>query len=275
MQQGYYSAKEGAEILKKSIPTVYRKAKSGDLPSIGKRPNIQFPKRAIDAIAKVGMREEEGGKLTYTPATLDDSWTKQELNHPYADEDSVPFETVLEWRKKNYDVGMNVKEGSKLVGWVTFLPIEENTIIKLINNKIKEKDIMGDDIRKWNERNLSVYIPIIEIIPSDNTEKDKRRGMYLIRSAIKWGLLLSVQYDIRKWYAIGVNAEGQAILEALGFKTIAEFDEGKRKSYVLDMKAEPVKLVSHFAESQKEARLPSLRPRKKSVESVQIDGSTE
>lgn len=249
MENDFYSAKEVSSILKTSVQTVYRKAKSGELPSVGKRPNIKFPKRAIDAIKKVGAEDDKSDHMTFSPSTIADAWFKQEVNHFYDNEDSVPFETVLEWRKKNNEIGMNVKLGDKIIGWATFLPMEETVILDIINNKIREKDIRGYHVKKWNEKRLSVYIPIIEVIPSGDEKKDRRRGVFLIKNTIKWALLLTIQYDIQKWYAMGTSPEGQAILEAAGFKNVTSFDKGARKGYVLNTKAEPVRLLSHFIES--------------------------
>jgi len=245
MKQNYYDAKEVAEILKMSVPTVYRKAKSGDIPSVGKRPNIQFPKEAIDAIAEVGAPEsDENGKLTFTLSTVADAWIKQEITRqPYDDEDAVPFKTVLAWRKRNDEISMNLKEGSKIIGWTTFLPLDEDIIMALVRDEIREKDIPTSAIRKWTDRNLSVYVPIIELIPSSNPKKDASRGSYLIRKTLRWALLLTVQHDIKRWYGIGVTPEGQAILEAPGFNLISSSEDGKRKSYMLETKAKPVQLI--------------------------------
>ncbi|QBD80540.1 DNA-binding protein [Ktedonosporobacter rubrisoli] len=248
MKQEYYDAKQVAEILKVSIPTVYRKAKAGDIPSVGKRPNIKFPKPAIDAIAEVGANDDdEDGKLSFTLSTIADAWTKQEITQqPYEDEDVVPFKTLLEWRKRNNEISMNLKEGNKILGWTTFLPLDENIIKALIRDEIREKDIPLESIRKWTDSQLTVYIPIIEVIPSGNPEKDARRGQFLIRKTIRWALMLTIQHDIKKWYGIGVTPEGQALLEAMGFKLILSLEDGKRKGYALETRAEPVRLIGQF-----------------------------
>src|SRR5579875_3339631 len=241
MQKQYYTAKEVAEILKISVQTAYRKAKSGDLPSEGKRPNIRFPKLAIDAIAEKDEKEE---KLSFVPSTLADEWIKQQMNHPYDDEDSVPFKTIVAWRKKNSDITMNVKKGNQIVGWTTFLPLKDEIIMALLENKIKEKDIKEQDVRKWSENNISVYIPIIEVVQTDNKEENKRIGRFLVKNTMKWALMLTIQHDIKRWYAIGVTTEGQRLLEGLGFKPISSTNNDKRKGYILETKAPHVKLIT-------------------------------
>lgn len=248
MSQQYYTAKEVADLLKTSVQTVYRKAKAGDLPSEGKRPNIKFPKEAIDTITE--MDEDEKPKsLQFLISTNADLWEGLQITQQlYGDEDSVPFKRLLEWQKVNDEIFMSLKDGSKLVGAITFMPIDEKTATALIHNQIKEKDIPASAIKKWSDRKLSVYIPTIEVIPSGSERKDKERASFLLRRTIKWAIMLTIQHDIKNWYAIGATPEGQAVLEALGFNEVTTFDGGSRKGYSLDMRVEPVRLVSRIVE---------------------------
>ncbi len=250
MKEEYYTAKEAMRILGKPSTSFYREAREGRIPHKGKRPNMRFPKEAIDALAEVGTSEEKDENLTFTISTIADAWTKQEITRqPYDDEDVVPFKTLLEWRKRNDEISMNVKLRNNILGWTTFLPLDETIIIDLINNRIREKDIPPQAIKKWTDKRLSVYIPIIEVISSHNAERDKEVGAFLLRKTIKWAITLMIQHDIKNWYGIGTTPEGQTILDRLGFKLLTDLEEGKRKGYVLESKAEPVRLVSKFLQS--------------------------
>jgi hypothetical protein len=119
----------------------------------------------------------------------------------------------------------------------------------LIYDRIREKDIPPQAVKKCTDKQLSVYIPIIEVLPSKNTERDKEVGAFLLRKTIKWAIMLMIQYNIKNWYAIGTTPEGQTILEKLGFKMLANLSKGDRKGYVLESKAEPVKLINTFLRS--------------------------
>jgi len=259
VEQQYYDAKKAMEILNKPTTTFYREVREGKIPHTGKRPSMRFPKEAIDALAEVGL-EEEHEKLIFELSTIADAWTKQEITkQPYGDDDAVPFKTVLEWRKRNNDISMHVKDGNKLVGWVTFLPLDESVIYALIDDKIRERDIPPQSIKRWTDRRLSIYLPIIEVVPSGNLQKDRDRGIFLIRHSIKWALTLTIQYDIKNWYGIGTTPEGQNILEALGFEQINSLDGGKRKGYILNSIVKPAKLISHYLkmmEAQDELVIP-------------------
>ncbi len=253
MKEEYYTAKEAMQILKKPSTTFYREVKEGKIPHKGKRPHMRFPKEAIDILADVQAGEEEKETLTFTLSTIADAWTKQEITHqPYGDEDAVPFRTVLEWRKRNDEISMNVKKDEAILGWVTFLPLEEGIIIELLHDRLREKDIPPQSVRKWTDKQLSVYIPIIEVVPSGDSEQDKEIGAFLLRKTIKWAVTLMVQHDIKNWYGIGTTSEGQAILESLGFKLLTNMEEGKRKGYVLESTTKPVRLISLFLQSMGE-----------------------
>ncbi len=254
MQEEYYTAKEAMQVLGKPTTTFYREVKEGRIPYKGKRPNMRFPKEAVNALAEIGTNEEDNINLTFTLSTIADAWTKQEITRqPYGNEDAVPFKTVLAWRKRNDEISMNVKEGEKLLGWTTFLPLDEKVIAALIEDKIREKDIPLPAIKKWTDKQLSVYIPVIEVIPSGSIQRDKAVASYLIRKTIKWAISLTIQHEIKNWYGIGATSEGQTLLEALGFKLIADYSE-ERKGYMLETKLEPVKLVSMFLRNMMEQK---------------------
>src|SRR6266496_1325111 len=137
----YYTAKEVAERLKTSVQTVYRKAKSGELPSEGKRPNIRFPKEAIDTIIEIGEKGKPKA-LQLLISTNADLWEGLQITQQlYGDEDSVPYKRLLEWQKANDEIFMSLKDGNNLVGAITFMPIDEQIAVAMFNNQIREKDV--------------------------------------------------------------------------------------------------------------------------------------
>jgi hypothetical protein len=246
----YYTAKEAMEILQKPQATFYREVKAGLIPHTGKRPNMRFPKEAIDTLAELGPIENEDTRMSFTPITIADLWEAKEIStSPYGEENDVPFKTVLEWKKVNNEMGMSLKEGNKLVGWTTFLPIEEKVALSLVRNQTKEKDISPYAIKRWSDPRISVYIPVIEVVPSGSERKDTRRGTFLLRKTIKWAINLTMQYDIKNWYAVGATPEGQMILEKLGFTKVAETEDSKEKGYILETNSKPVNFLARLVRS--------------------------
>jgi hypothetical protein len=167
----------------------------------------------------------------------------------YGLDDVISFERALEWRDINPDISMSVKQGKLLAGMVTYLPLEEQVILALLRDDMRERNIPDQAIRQWMDPQISVYIAGIAIVKTEEEDKqvDSLRGRFLLRNAIKWAITLTTQYDIKNWYSIGVTSEGQAIAEALGFQEIMSLEDGKRKSYVLDsILTQPTKLVRRY-----------------------------
>jgi hypothetical protein len=248
MEKEYYDAKEVADILKTSITTVYRKAKSGEIPSIGKRPNIKFPKKAIDLHAKLQERNRgKGFHLEFSQATNADIWqTIENSTRIYGENDIIPYEQMMEWRLTNDEMSMSLKDEGAFAGCTTFLPVEEKYIMPLLKDEIRERDLPTEAIKKWTDRKLSVYIANVAIVPTNDAEKDRQRGRFILEHTIKWAIALYHQYDIKNYYAIGATPEGQKICEQLGFEEIVSVNNGERKGYVLRDFKKPTALMQLF-----------------------------
>jgi len=261
MERETYTAKEAIEILKKPSGSFYREVREGRIPHKGKRPNMRFPKEAIDAIAEIETKNEKQ-KLRFVESTISDTWVKQEIiedlfrtgNDPYEESEIVPFKTVLEWRRRNNNIGMHIEERGKILGWVTFLPLEEKVIKAIINNEISEKDISPSSVKKWTDKNISVYITVIKVIPTKDKEKDKRVGAFLVRNTIRWAITLMVQYDIKNWYGIATSGEGEKLMIDLNFREIDS--HGKYKAFILGKDSKKVKILSDILKRIEETEKP-------------------
>jgi predicted DNA-binding transcriptional regulator AlpA len=232
MEKQYYKAEEVMKILRKSRSTFYREVEDGTIPSEleeGKRRGRKFPKEAIDAHAKL-LQPKDGAKLTFGPTTNSELWASYQ-NHfrLYDPEDIVTYDRLLEWKEANQDIFMSAREDGKRVGGVTIMPLAEDVIKSLIDGKIREQAIQQWAVRSWSDKNLTAYIPSISIHHTGDKQKDRERGHFIIRCAIRWALALDKQHDIKKWYAIAATPEGKKLVEHLGFDKI----EGKRDAYIL------------------------------------------
>lgn len=247
----YYTLEEAMKVLRRTRTMFYRAVNNGEIPfeidpahKRGKR----FPKAAIDALAKMGSDEITSGKrrLSLTTSTIAELWHGIKITRAlYGEENEVPFETLLQWRSANKDIYMCLKEGNNLIGAITFLPLEEKVALAVINGQLKEKDIPAHSVRAWSDSNLSIYIPTIEVLPSGDPRRDRERGTFLLRHTIKWAVLMTIQHDIKNWYAIGATEDGRNILETLGFKSVTTLDD-EQKGYTLETKREPVRLIGMY-----------------------------
>jgi predicted DNA-binding transcriptional regulator AlpA len=261
MEKQYYKPEEVMKLLNKSRSTFYREVEDGSIPSEleeGRKRGRKFPKEAIDAHAKL-LKPKNKTKLTFGPTTNSGLWASYQ-NHLkiYEVEDIVTYDKLLEWREVNYDIFMEAREGNKRVGGVTFLPLAEDIIQSLIDGKMREQNIPLSAIRKWSDEELTVYVPSISITHTENRQKDKERGHFVIKNAIRWAFSLDRQYDIRKWYAIATTPEGEKLVKHLGFSKI----EGKRNAYLLtDIRnaTKPIRSFIEMLEQEEDPLVPSQR----------------
>lgn len=250
----FYTFDEVMNILGRKKATLYREIEEGKIPfwlPTGKKIGMRFPKEGIDIIAKRERRErvlKRVEPLRFVPSTTSDLWTTVDnARRLYGDDDSISFERALEWRDSNPDISMSVKLDGQCVGMVTFLPLDEQVIMALLRDEMRERDIPDQAIRQWTDPALSVYVAGIAIIASNDLLTNRQRGRFLLEHTVQWGITLSAQYAIKNWYGIGVTPDGQTILEQLGFRELIVLEDGGRKGYILDhMHAHPARLVQRF-----------------------------
>jgi excisionase family DNA binding protein len=253
-ESDYYTVEEAMKVLGMKKSKFYQEIEEGKIPfelPSGKSIGMRFPKEGIEIIAKRERKEKARKKivhLTFEPSTNADLWTAvNNARQIYGPDDVISFERALEWRDINPDISMSVKQGKHLAGMVTYLPLDEQLILALLRDDLREKDIPDQAIHQWTDPEISVYIAGIASVPSEDSRVDSLRGRFLLRHAIKWAITLTAQYDIKNWYSIGVTPQGRAIAEALGFREIISLEKGERKGYVLNnMLTQPTRLVRRY-----------------------------
>lgn len=248
MSKQYYELEDLINLLKKSKSTIIREANTGKIPSEGEKRNRKYPKEAIDAIIELEEQKRSKAKdpeLIFSPSTPNDTWQEVVIGKQlYGEDDIVPYKTLLEWGEVNDEMYMSLKSKNKVVGYSSLMPLNEDTLISLVNDKIRERDIPSTAIKQWTDPDISVYVCSVTIMPSDNPGKDSERAAIVIKHTIKWALSLDRQAKIKNWYGIGATKAGQHLFEALGFKEIVSLHSGERKGYYIDNIAKPVSLVN-------------------------------
>lgn len=254
----FYTLEEVMHLLNKSKSTVLREAKSGGIPSIlepGKKKGRLYPKEAIDVLIK---RQKEKGysnapKLIFSYSTVSDLWSEVEIGRElYGNDDIVSYETLLEWRDINAEMFMSLKDEGRVVAYSSLMPLDENILLPLVEDKIREQNIPLNAIKQWTDPRLSVYIASVTVKPTHNPKLDANRGEILLKHTIRWALTVQRQYDIKNWYGIGATEAGQKIFETLGFKEITSLHNGTRKGYKLNNSITPsASLLNKMLEREK------------------------
>ena len=256
MSNQYYTLEEVMQKLAKSRSTVLREAKAGLIPSEFKEGRTKgrcYPKAAIDVLAEIKQAKEKGKKapkFVYSPSTPNDLWAEVRIGTQlYGEDDIVPFKRLLEWREINDEMFMSLKENGKVIAYSSFMPLEEEVILSLIEDKIRERDIPDSAIKQWTDPQLSVYIASVMASPTGEKEVDTRRGWMIIRHTLKWALSLDRQFTIVNWYGIGATKEGQMLFENLGFSETVSLYNGERKGYTIRDIKEPTRLITKLIDT--------------------------
>lgn len=246
-----YTAEEAMAVLKMPRSTFFKEVEKGNVPSVldpGRKRGRRYPKEAIDIYAILLHKQKRPPlDFSFSRATNADIWVAIEnARRLYGDNDIIPYKKVLEWRFINDEMTMILKDHDIFAGSSTIMPIDEPVIKSLLKDEIRERDIPDKAIRRWTDLKLSAYIASVAIVSSGDEKKDTYRGWFLLQHTIKWTIALYHQYDIKKFYSIGVTATGQNILERMGFREINSLEGGKRKGYILEDISKPTRLMSRF-----------------------------
>lgn len=254
MEHEYYGLEDVMKKLHKSKSTVLREAKAGLIPSElekGKLKGRRYPKSAIDVLAELDsekIAKKKKPHFEFSLSTPSDLWAELMLRQKLFGEKDVvsSYKRLMQWRISNEEIFASIKEDGQLVAFSSLVPLGEVIIRELIEGKITEIDIPLSAIKQWTEPQLSVYIVSFVAQPDSDKEKTRYRGMQLIRNTVKWALDIHNQYNIKDWYTISADKEGQKLLKRLGFTEIGGASDGEKKGYYLKDSAKPTRFVSMF-----------------------------
>lgn len=239
------TAEEAMKMLQETKSTFYRKVKAGIYPYERVKGKMMFPREAVEVHVQQLTQEPE--PLRFVRSTNADLWQRiQTSRKVYGDEDYVPYARVLEWQAINQDIFMSLKDGEKLVGAATIMPMDEEVILALARDEIRERDIPLHAIHKWSDPHISIYIPTIAVTSTGDRETDILYGERLIKETVRWAITLQLQHNIKNWYGIGVTPQGQKLLEHLGFTEVLSVENGARKTYRLDSFEQGTRTLASF-----------------------------
>lgn len=257
----FYSAQEAMAVLKKPRSTFFKEVEEGLIPfelEDGRQRGRLYPKTAIDTLAarqKKTRKNKEYPHLSFSSSSPADMWAEIQIGTSlYGEDDVVPYDKILEWRDINDQMHMSVKENGRVVGYSCLMPIDEQILHPLIEDRIRERDIPNDTIRQWTDLRLSVYVSSLTVKPSGRVSIDRERGRFLIKQTIQWALRVNQQSDVKNWYGIGASPEGQHLFSALGFTEIASLYKGERKGYLLNDIRKAAPLIKNLLEEMKGIR---------------------
>src|SRR6266536_2448468 len=112
--KNFYNAEEAMEILGMTKTTFYDEVNAGNIPYVidkGRKRGKKFPKEAIHIHAQL-LKKGDDIHRAFERATNADLWTAIEYDRElYGDDDTINYKKALEWKEKNNEIFMMMKEG--------------------------------------------------------------------------------------------------------------------------------------------------------------------
>jgi hypothetical protein len=244
----YRNAREGK--IKKTLPegrqrdALYR---AEDIRNI-----VEFYRRKRkDRVQAIRTKKEERGKTDWVQAG-DLPYLLALDYEMFGIDEAVDLSITHAWWKKNPTmcrVLYNAGNRKDIWGYLTIIPMEEETIFKLLRREMHERDIRTHHILTYEEnRTYTVYANAIVIKPEHQAFL-----RILINSVLKYWCDHYPKVKIRKLYAYADSDEGWNLIRHLFFAP--RYDIGERAFELDPQQMNPSKLLQAYQDCLKEREI--------------------
>ena len=163
----------------------------------------------------------------------------------YGPESTVPIDITHAWWKKNpymCRILFNEADRKDIWGAITVMPMEEQTIIKILRDELSERQITPDDILTYDrEGKYYGYIPSAMVLP-----EHRRHFRKLIESVFEFWCEQHPRVQFIKLYAFAVSHQGEELIRHLFFSP--RYDLGENAFELNPYRRNPSKLLKSFQE---------------------------
>jgi len=164
-------------------------------------------------------------------------------------DEAVDLSITHAWWKKNpymCRVLFNAANRKDVWGYITMIPMQEETIFKLLRREMHERDIRTQHILMYEENQAyTVYVNAVVIKPEHHASLRT-----LINSLLDYWCVQYPRVSIRKIYAYADSDEGWNLIKHLFFAP--RYDIGA-KAFELDpLQMNPSKLIKAYQDCLKE-----------------------
>lgn len=164
-------------------------------------------------------------------------------------DEAVDLSITHTWWKKNpymCRILYNANNRKDIWGYVTMIPMKEETIFKLLRREMHERDIRTDHILTYEENKAyTVYVNAVVIKPEH--QKFLRT---LINSLLNYWCERYPSIKITKIYAYAESDEGWSLIKHLFFAP--RYDIGERAFELDPFQVNPSKLIKAYQDCLKE-----------------------
>lgn len=262
--QDYYTAQQAQEILNMTYSALRNQVILGNIRKIippGRRQAV-YLKADVDALkqdmeAFGKKRHQPKTRLPHTKfvkATEEDMPAAVELAHEvFGGLNTIPVEKRIDWLRKNPDIDYLLKQGDKIVGYLSLVPLRPETIDDLMSLRRYAKDLTVDDILAYTPGEpIDIYGMAIGVKPGVSAAQKHEWGKVLIVGARSVILNLARRgIVIRSIVAHSSTPDGIKMMRHLGFTETIPKVPGLR-DFIIEVERSGIPFIEQYHELLKQ-----------------------
>ena len=226
----YYTAAQVKTILGITDGMLYNYIDNGALQRVippGKKQGV-YRRDQVNQLArdlKVFIVTRSEGKTLFEKATKEDVPACIQIgtaSYPNIQQPVTSLETRLAWFNKNPDMYYIVRHGEEIVGYTTIIPMKEEKIKAILENKEYLADVKPEDIEEFAPgKELYVYISTMRTKPGISKTEKRAYGVRLIGGLITTIMeMIKRGVNIKTLYSRSETVDGIRVLKHMGFTEI-------------------------------------------------------
>jgi hypothetical protein len=239
-----------------SETTLRRRVDAGIIQAVlpeGRKRGKRYPKNQV--LAAVKRKKEASDAVNSGRGATD--WV-QESDLPYllaldfqmyGIENTVDISITSTWWKKNPHacrILFNKEDRKDIWGAISVMPMQEETIFRILRDEIQEKQITADDILTYEANDkYAAYIPSAVIRP-----EHQRYFRTLVESILQFWCDQYPRIQIAPLYAFAVSDQGWDLMRHLFFSP--RYDLGQHAFELDPYRRNPSRLIKNFQQCLKE-----------------------
>jgi hypothetical protein len=244
----YLTASEAIEMLNIPASTFYRLVKEGKItkyyPTAVSKHGMYRPGEIMQLRSQFGQASEIGevGETGWVEST--DIGNIYDLEYPIFGDETINPTIVRKWYERNpriYHLLFKKGERRDLWGVMNMLPLEEETIFKLLRGEIREADLDPlQDILTFDRPGVyNLYVPSVVL-----RAQKWQHFVVLISSVFDYWCAQAPERVVGKIYARVASKQGEMLAKKLFFSPLWHISDS---AYMLDLRRpNPSRLIQNF-----------------------------
>ena len=150
-----------------------------------------------------------------------------------------PYAKYREWRQKNpFIFTAFVTRDGTLIGFADVFPLTKEAAVGILEGRLSESELTSRDIYEANNRAKSNHIYIASVVCC---ARSSLAESVVLSAAINYVQTLYPTRSGRSYIAVGGTADGQRVLNRLGFFKVLDQNVAARKRPVYCMRSEELR----------------------------------